>query len=41
MIWEYPDNYSLGTPKKNIRAQRKAALKGGNYNENGVVEWLA
>ena len=41
VLWEYPDNYSIGTPKRNIRAQRKAALKWGKYNENGVIEWLA
>ena len=40
-IWEYPSNKSIGTPKKNIRAQRKATLKWGNYNENGLIDWLA
>ena len=40
-IYEYPQNFSLGTPKPNIIAQRKAVKKWGNYNENGTIEWLA
>ncbi|HEY0089033.1 MAG TPA: uroporphyrinogen decarboxylase family protein [Candidatus Lokiarchaeia archaeon] len=40
-IWEYDNNDSIGTPKKNIRAQRKAVFKYGNYNEKGIIDWLA
>ncbi|MGV9198760.1 MAG: uroporphyrinogen decarboxylase family protein [Promethearchaeia archaeon] len=39
-IYEYPQNYSLGTPKENIKAQREAVLKWGNYDENHKIEWL-
>ncbi|MHA1292727.1 MAG: uroporphyrinogen decarboxylase family protein [Promethearchaeota archaeon] len=40
-IYEYPQNFSIETPKANIKAQRKAAKKWGKYNDNGVIEWLA
>ena len=40
-IYEYPQNFALGTPKENIKAQRKAVKKWGNYNEEGVIDWLA
>ncbi|MHA1272936.1 MAG: uroporphyrinogen decarboxylase family protein [Promethearchaeota archaeon] len=39
-IYEYPQNSSLGTPKKNIIAQRKAVKKWGKYDDNGKIEWL-
>ena len=39
-IFEYPSNKSIGTPTRNIRAQRKAVLKWGNYNTHGVIDWL-
>jgi len=39
-IYEYPQNFSIETPKENIKAQREAVKKWGNYNNNGVVEWL-
>ncbi|MBD3256706.1 MAG: hypothetical protein GF383_16550 [Candidatus Lokiarchaeota archaeon] len=40
-IFEYTDFEAIDAPKKNVRAQRKATLKWGNYNENGTIEWLA
>lgn len=40
-IFEYPTNSALGTPKPNIKAMRKATKKWGNYNQIGVIEWLA
>ena len=40
-IYEYTDFEAIGVPKKNIRKQRKAILKWGNYNENGIIDWLA
>lgn len=40
-IYEYPQNFALGTPKENIKAQRKAVKKWGNYNHEGVIDWLA
>jgi hypothetical protein len=39
-IYEYSQNYSLGTPMENIKAQRKAVLKWGNYNENHKIDWI-
>ncbi len=40
-IYEYPQFFALNTPKANVKAQRKATIKWGSYNENGVIEWLA
>ncbi|MHA1148766.1 MAG: uroporphyrinogen decarboxylase family protein [Promethearchaeota archaeon] len=40
-IYEYPQNISLGTPRVNIKAQREATKKWGNYNSEGIIEWLA
>ena len=40
-IFEYPTPFVMNTPKENIRAQRRAARKWGNYNKNGIIEWLA
>ncbi len=40
-IYEYTDYDAINAPKRNVRAQRKAILKWGNYNENGVIEWVA
>jgi len=40
-IYEYTDYDAIQVPKKNVRAQRKAVAKWGNYNENGVIDWLA
>jgi len=40
-IFEYTDYDAIKAPKKNVRAQRKAVLKWGNYNKEGIVEWLA
>ena len=40
-IFEYPSNKALNTPKENILAQRNAVLKWGNYDEKGIIEWLA
>ena len=39
-IYEYPQNYSLGTPKENIKAQREAVLKWGKYNLDHKIKWL-
>ena len=39
-IYEYTDYDAINAPKRNIRAQRKAILKWGNYNENGFIKWL-
>ena len=40
-IYEYTDFDAIQVPKKNVRAQRKAVLKWGNYNEYGIIDWLA
>ncbi len=40
-IYEYTDYVSINAPKKNVRAQRKSTLKWGNYNKNGIIDWLA
>ena len=40
-IYEYTDFDAIQVPKKNVRAQRKAVIKWGNYNENGIIDWLA
>jgi hypothetical protein len=40
-IFEYTDYDAIQAPKRNVRAQRKAVTKWGNYNENGIIEWLA
>ncbi|MFX0070113.1 MAG: uroporphyrinogen decarboxylase family protein [Candidatus Hermodarchaeota archaeon] len=40
-IYEYTDYEAINAPRKNIRAQRKAVAKWGNYNENGIIDWLA
>lgn len=40
-IFEYTDYDAIKAPKRNVRAQRKAVTKWGNYNENGIIEWLA
>lgn len=39
-IFEYTDFDAILAPKRNVRAQRKAILKWGNYNENGIIDWL-
>jgi len=39
-ICEYTDFDAIQAPKRNVRAQRKAVLKWGNYNENGNIDWL-
>ena len=39
-ICEYTDFDAIQAPKRNVRAQRKAVLKWGNYNENGIIDWL-
>jgi uroporphyrinogen decarboxylase len=39
-IYEYTDFDAINVPKKNVRAQRKAVLKWGNYNNNGYIDWL-
>ena len=40
-IYEYTDYDAIQVPKKNVRAQRKAVTKWGNYNANGIIDWLA
>ncbi|MFO8019262.1 MAG: uroporphyrinogen decarboxylase family protein [Promethearchaeia archaeon] len=40
-IYEYTSNNTLGTPKENIKAQRQATEKWGQYDENGMIEWLS
>ena len=40
-IYEYTEYDAIRVPRKNIRAQRKATLKWGNYNKDGIIEWLA
>ena len=40
-ISEYGSNRALRTPKVNIIAQRQAVEKWGNYDQDGVIEWLA
>jgi uroporphyrinogen decarboxylase len=40
-IYEYTDYDAIQVPRKNVRAQRKAVLKWGNYNQNGVIDWLS
>lgn len=40
-VFEYPQNYSIGTPHRNVMAMRKATKKWGNYNADGVLDWLA
>jgi uroporphyrinogen decarboxylase len=40
-LFEYPQYWALNTPKENVKAQRNAAKKWGNYNDQGVIEWLA
>jgi hypothetical protein len=37
----YADNKVLKVPKANILAYRNAMKKWGNYNEKGVIDWLA
>ncbi|MBD3350546.1 MAG: hypothetical protein GF364_03570 [Candidatus Lokiarchaeota archaeon] len=37
----YIDNSVLEVPWKNRRAYRKAMKKWGNYNDEGVIDWLA
>ncbi len=39
-VCEYVDFNAINAPKRYVRAQRKAVLKWGNYNENGVIDWL-
>jgi uroporphyrinogen-III decarboxylase len=39
-IYEYTDFDAINAPKKNVRAQRKAVLKWGNYNKDGNIDWL-
>jgi uroporphyrinogen decarboxylase len=39
-IYEYIDYDAIRVPRKNVRAQRKATLKWGNYNKDGIIEWL-
>ena len=40
-IYEYTDYDAINVPRKNVRAQRKAVSKWGNYNKEGVIDWLA
>ena len=40
-ISEYTDFDAIQVSKKNVRAQRKAVLKWGNYNQNSIIDWLA
>lgn len=40
-IYEYGGKNAIGVPKENVIAQRKAVLKWGNYNEKGIIDWLA
>ena len=39
-IYEYPQNFSLGTPRDNIKAQRRAVKTWGNYNDQGKIKWV-
>ena len=39
-IYEYTSYDAIRVPRKNVRAQRKATLKWGNYNKDGIIEWL-
>ncbi|MGV9205792.1 MAG: uroporphyrinogen decarboxylase family protein, partial [Promethearchaeia archaeon] len=39
-VYEYTSNNALGTPRENIRAQREAVEKWGQYDEKGKIEWL-
>lgn len=39
-IYEYDANKTLGTPKENIIAQRRATQKWGRYNKDGIIYWL-
>ena len=39
-ICEYTDFEAINAPKRNVRAQRKAVQKWGNYNEKGIIDWL-
>lgn len=41
VIWEYTSFKTIEAPKRNVRAQRKAVKKWGNYNESGLIDWLA
>ena len=41
VIWEYTSFKTIEAPKKNVRAQRKAVKKWGNYNGSGVIDWLS
>ncbi|MHA1148765.1 MAG: uroporphyrinogen decarboxylase family protein [Promethearchaeota archaeon] len=40
-IYEYGGKAAIGVPKENVKAQREAVLKWGNYNKNGIIDWLA
>ncbi|MBD3343058.1 MAG: hypothetical protein GF353_28430 [Candidatus Lokiarchaeota archaeon] len=40
-IYEYTSNNVLRTPKENIIAQREALEKWGQYNTEGIIDWLA
>ena len=39
-IYEYGGKKALKVPKENVKAQRRAVLKWGSYNEEGKIEWL-
>jgi len=39
-IHEYDAYKTLGTPKENVIAQRRAIQKWGKYNEDGIINWL-
>jgi len=40
-VYEYMPSSTLRAPKENVRAQRKATLKWGQYNEDGNINWLS
>ena len=40
-IYEYDANKTLGTPRENIIAQRRATQKWGSYNKDGTINWLS
>jgi len=39
-FYEYLDHKVLQVPKENVKAFRQAQKKWGNYNKQGVIDWL-
>jgi len=40
-FYTYMDYKVLDAPKRNVKAFRKAMKKWGNYNHQGIIDWLA